>query len=104
MSPVFFVEPDEFENIRRELDGLRTQIESMSASSGPVPSPAGPEQIHHRDLQLLLLHIRYQNSRAKMLLSMMPPGRNIANGPANRDQPPSDVRVDLYTGCCQFLD
>jgi hypothetical protein len=102
MSSLVFIELEEFSDIRREIEALRNDIEMLEPSSARSPIPDERQQIHRHDFQLLLLSIREQNSRAKVLIDMMtsqiPAKRRATFAPANPQALTPEVSVEIYEG------
>jgi hypothetical protein len=98
MSSLLFLETESFASVRRDIAALRADIESSSAQR-PMRNPR--DQIGHFDARMLLLELRHQNSRAKLIieaLSRQVPAtkRVIVHG--RTDTQRGDIMVEIYEG------
>jgi hypothetical protein len=103
-----FFEPDEFDEIRKNLADLRADIETMDEGSAPVVLPASPEALRIRGLQLLLLELRYRNQRAKMVLDELcahtPETKHVSIITDNRDPRLPPLTIENFDGYTETLE
>lgn len=66
-----FLEPEEFSRLRNEVAELRKDVENLERESVTTEKPETPDEIRIRDLQLLLVHLKEQNKRAKLILDQV---------------------------------
>jgi hypothetical protein len=104
-----FLESDELLDIRAELQSFTDDVATMDAGSAPLTCNATPEEIRCRQLQLLLIHLRAQNRRAKAILDELrahPTGQRTMTHVAlpGTDLPNDNLVIELFEGYTESLD
>lgn len=66
-----FLEPEEFARLRNDVAALRSEIQKLAMeTNSPLPLDT-PDAKRIRSLQLLLIHLKEQNKRAKIILNQL---------------------------------
>jgi hypothetical protein len=103
-----FFEPEELGDVRTELMALRRKLEMANAASEPLSLPLSQENIEIRHLQMLLLHFRNENMRAKMILDELAAHnkstKSISVLSGDRDLRLGDLTIELFEGYAEVLD
>lgn len=92
-----FLEPEENKALRRQMAALREDVRRMCEEIAPLELPASREAVRLRNLQTLLIHLKEQNKKAKMMLTQVS-GQTASPKAVQVNTPKEmDIRIELFT-------
>ena len=91
-----FLESEENKSLRKQLAALREDVQRMCQEIGPLELPASREAVRLRNLQTLLIHLKEQNRKAKIMLTQVSGQTRIARSVQVSVLKDTDIKIELF--------